>query len=255
MILFATKEGDDAADGQTLASAKATIAACSAVAVPDTLIHIGPGVWDESISNPDGGTLQSPIVYRALDIDEPTVIRPSLSGHRPLEVNDSHLVFRGLIFDGIFKLLDCVKITGTASDVVLDQCVIRNGYQNGILTSGNVTDIVIRACRVIDNGRSTRGHGVYVTTPRTVVEDCWIASNAGWGIHNWHENPDGSPNPRPSDNTYRRNTIVDNGHQYPGRGAAIGLYCGGNLVAEGNTLRDNEVNAIRFRYEGWGDIR
>ena len=239
-LIYVSADGDDANSGEQASPLK-TISAASAKVQSGQLVLIGPGVYEEQLNDLTGGrnTLEH-VVYQGLDPDQPPVIRPSIGSNRALYLTTSYVTIRQLVLDGINCRYDCVKITrsGTsaARDVRIIDCVIKNGFENGVLISGKpqgVRDVVIRDCQVHDNGRSRRGHGVYIAVDHVAVEGCNIYRNAAWGIHAYH------PDDHPSWIKITNNHVHHNGVFEPSRGAGIGVYFGSEVELSGNDVHDN----------------
>lgn len=204
-------------------------------------------VMDSNLVTFPGGTSGHPITIQNYNGESAIVNTPD--GYNPLGLNSgtqTWITVSGLIFDGTGAVntnIQGIYISGTASQIQITLCSVRNWPNFGIQVSNNngaANAITIYGCSIHGNGSGgliTNGHGIYNTGGGTVtIDTCLIHDNLGYGIHSYED--DGFYNI--SGCIYRNNTIYNQGRS-PGTVPSYGIVCAGgqNTLVYNNLLYNN----------------
>ncbi|MBI3951336.1 MAG: right-handed parallel beta-helix repeat-containing protein [Acidobacteria bacterium] len=224
-----------------------TIARGASVLMPgDTLIVKG-GTYTEELFRkvPSGTSWTTPVTIKA-NPGETVIIRPPAGANRVFhfedyvrDVPDKYIMIEGLILDGINIRYDCIKITGGANHIRIKDCEIMNAPGNGVIISGaGCDDNEIIGCKIHDNGRSTRDHGIYVKTENNLIEGCEIHHNSGYGVHVYNET-----SRQANCNTIKNCRVYNQASE-----AGILLASGEANAAQNNLVWSNHTNGIKVNY-------
>lgn len=238
--------GNDADNGLTLATAKATFAGIKGLLFSGCNVYVGDATYNDYIQDdiPSGDvdnytriTAQTPrgVIFNGTN---------ALNGVCYL-LDKSYIRFTGIVFDANDKP-NCV-LTGTdtgdsgnpgCSYIEYINCKGTNCLNgtSGAFTSngrsGQNHHILYRLCEASNSvgGLPQGTHGFYITSRNTVVEDCWAHDNSGHGIHQYRGGAGSIDN-----NIIRRCWVNDNGQW--------GMLLGGG--------RDNVAHSIIIIDNGW----
>lgn len=232
---------------------------------------VEPGTYREFLDEPiPPGIPTAPVTIRAVDFRQRPVLLsphgsvPSCAGpiccrrqiHRYHRSTCFHgdaihiegrferdIVIDGLVVNARYAQRNAIKLTGGVSHVVIEHTEIENAPNQGVLIGNTIPnrrpdsfDNLLMADNIHNNGRNRDDHGVYLDSPRNIVDDCRIHDNYGWGVHIFNGYKDAN---NPDDNVVVDNFIFRNGLPAGSEGAGIGLYRGRDLIAFDNVLWHN----------------
>ncbi len=242
--LYVSTEGADTNTGLSVQDAFRTIHAAVQQTAPGSIVYVLPGVYAETLDNiPGGQDWNSAVQIVAYDSSDRPVLRPPAGALRVLtfaSAASSYIEVDGFILDAVNTSHDAVKITwstayGGSHHIRIENSEIMNAPRQGILTSGfqqGVSHVELVGLDIHDNGTTRFDHGIYISTPYTIVENSVVHNNSGWGIHNYGGDP--------SYNTYRNNRLIDN-NSVQQDGIGIGIYNGHDIMVDGNVVSGNHI--------------
>ena len=226
-------------------STACTIARAISQAVAGDTIEMAAGTYtgafgDSGIMDWYGknGTQTNPIkVQPAAGAN--VVIKPDAPTYRAILFrNCSWIELHNLVIDGTNLTAEAVKCTTTtngATDILIENCEIKNAHSMGVLTSDDLTArLTLRNCFIHNNGTNIDlDHNVYLATAGNIVENCEISFGASYGIHLYGSDT-------MNNNIFRNNVIHDN------NAAGIGIFGGDGNLAYNNIIYHNTLG-IRVR--------
>jgi hypothetical protein len=221
-VLVVSPFGDDSGPG-TRAEPIRTIARAAEAAVPGTTVVVTPGTYLGSFRTTASGTASAPITYAA----EPRW------GVRLVGDGTADAVWRN---EGDHVEIRGFEISGTGTDgLVSSGSYVRiaenkvSGFPNGNCITTSNSGYTLHDIDVIANvahgcGASALDHGIYVSHPGGTVANNISYSNAGYGIHCWHNC---------NHLVVSNNLVFDNGE-------------GGILIGQGDEPNNGAVAADNF---------
>lgn len=193
--------GLDSNDGLTVGGAKQTLAgATGLLAAGDRLeIRTGSYAGGENAWNPLGaGTdfSSGAITIIPYQSEVVTITAPAADHAVNLKETQHHIIFDGLHItasSGVYG----VKMHYNGGDppsvsahhIRVQNCEIYNCYASGVGMDRSPTADSFQGgynefinCNIHNNGQSGFDHGLYISTPNNLVENCTISGNAGYGV-------------------------------------------------------------------------
>lgn len=237
---YVTAIGDDGGNG-SVGQPFRTIARGVSVLRPGDTLLVGAGTYREDINYqiPSGTSWDAPVTLRAADPGARPVLQPpggTIGGSWVLYFqNQGYIIVDGFVLDGTNVSFDGLKFTTGAHHVRVQNSEVRNAPSQGVITIDGATDIELLRLDVHDNGQTDFDHGLYLSSSKTLVSDCRIFRNAGWGVHIYS---DGGASV--GDNTVRNSFVFDNA-RVGARGDGILLASGPGNAAYNNVVYGNEV--------------
>jgi parallel beta-helix repeat protein len=206
---------------------------------PGDILYIKQGTYTEAlIHNIPRGNSWTQAVTIAAYPGHVVTLRPSGTGSvlRFIEPQQ-YIIVRGLVLDAGGVAGDVVKITSSGSGsaahhIRIDDCEVKNGTMNGIMTTDGAHSNEFIGLDVHDNGRSDFNHGMYLSTDSNLVEGSDVHANAGWGIHIY------SAYGSTSNNVVRRNRLYNNA-RVGGRGSGVLVSSGSGHQVYNNLVWGN----------------
>ena len=253
----AGSDGNTCVQAQTITTPKLTVVAgLGCLASGETLI-IRDGTYVESINNTiPAGTVNARTTVQA-ENKNLAILRPttgSASGGDVVTIsNRSYITLDGLVIDGITVANNALRLNGTTSFVIVQNGTLINGGRGSASDTGNgvflqdagTTDNQLINLDVTDSGTigSNQEHGIYIRSPRNIVERCRISGSSGHGVHQYTTVAN-----QGSDNVVRYNEIFNNGEW------GILLGSGNNGLAHHNIVRGNG-DGVRAGFQGLQDMK
>lgn len=241
---FVAKSGSNSyscTQAQSVSTPRTTIASGIACLRPGDTLIIKGGTYAEGIERgtiPSGISRTAPTTIKSAT-SETVIISGSNSLGDALSIYDrSYIVLDGLIFDGYR-----VRIGGNgpaySHHITVQNSTIRNSYkarypsgsQSCATSQGpaGANSHINYINNDVYNCGPDSGHGIYVNSRDSLLENNRIHNNAGMGIHQYQSRA----TTRSNNNIFRNNRIYSNGS------AGILIGTGANNLAYGNIVSNN----------------
>lgn len=251
--LYVATTGSDSNIG-TQASPLKTILKASQVALPDTTIHVAPGIYKGSFQTQKSGTANGRIIYLS-DTKWGAVISPMGTDPTSLTAFDNrgaYVTIDGFEIDGRNSNSTkewTVGINVGGSDNIVRNCHVHHIYNSSSPNSNGGAGILLDSWYGFNNmqalnntvhhvgpvGGSNWYHGIYQTATGTIQNNI-VYAVAGGGIHLWHD---------ANHINVKNNTVFNNGY-----GVIVG---GGDFVhTTGPADYINVTNNIAYDNIGIG---
>ncbi len=247
---YVAKTGSDANSGDSIGSAYLTIAKGLQNIGAGGTLYIAAGTYDEWINNtiPAGTSNAARTTVTTYGSDTVTVMPSVATGaQRVVYINGRQYInvkgaFPGkLIFDGTNVSWQCMRLdrhsgAGTPNNMRFENAIFRNALNSdAIHNDGNNIEFI--SLELHDCGSSVFMHGIYNKGNDTIMENCEIYNNFGFGIHNYSNYSD--PDSVCNRNIYRNNRVYNNG------AAGIIVATGDDCKIYNNLFYDNGASGIR----------
>ncbi|HQV30257.1 MAG TPA: right-handed parallel beta-helix repeat-containing protein, partial [Calditrichia bacterium] len=133
---------------------------------PGDVIYILPGDYDlsNSLNTVRSGNSGNPITIRGYDANDRPHIRQT---GRVISIDHAYIVLQDLLIDGEFGDSDVVRVRSGGDNLIIRDCEIRNGTNDGIDLAG-ADDVLIEGCEIhhMLNGTYSNqqdAHGIVAT--------------------------------------------------------------------------------------------
>ena len=233
------------AQAQSISTPKKTINSALACLGPGDTLYVQPGTYQEWILNPPGGTngnLTRIVAYDGGEVSSPgaVTIKPkkhSENAFRFASQDSSYVLVKGFVIDAKQVNSDGIKITdgsmvGQSTNIRIESTEVKRAPMNGILVTGGEGHELVDL-DVHDNGTDRLTHGIYLTASNSLIGDCRIHDNTGYGVHLY------SGDFNVHDNIVSNNDVWSNG--ISPFTAGILLAMGERNIAINNTVHENQI--------------
>jgi hypothetical protein len=229
--------------------------AVSALQPGDTL-YLHAGTYNDTISNPPGGTSSNPVTIAGYPGEVVTMNSPGADTIFSFtSASSSYVIVDNFVMDGTGMTNNLVKIGDGANHICVQNSEIKNGHYSGILTGGTGNSFI--NLHIHNLGTTNLDHGIYQVGDHTLLQGNLIHDIPGFGIHNY----DGGSTPNVSDNlmvgnivhdtgsagiliSMGNNNIAHNNISYNSNTEGIKLYGGSNAQVYNNTMYNNKVDCV-----------
>jgi parallel beta-helix repeat protein len=191
--LYVNGNGNDSNTGSIMSPWRTITNAAKSVRAGD-VVHVMPGIYNESVFVDVSGTATAPIRFVS-DIRFGAQVRSVKTAYPTFQIRAGAYI-EIVNFDvsgpgtmGIEVLTSNNKIIGNHVHDIPGGCPSTGGAGIHIVsTSGHDNLIDANVVHNIGNktGRCMLTHGIYVSNARAVVTNNLAFANQGWGIHSWH---------------------------------------------------------------------
>lgn len=273
-IYHVAKSGNDSNNGNSLATARLTIRAGSALLSPGDTLLVHVGTYTESLS-PDQFTFPSglsgaPITIlangnAALGTGELVTIDPAVAPNPNTQppilgvFGGSYIIFDGFAVNGRQVINAVVAFEFGAHHCTVQNCHIFGSTSDrsssggaGVNTQQDCSFCTIKDNNIHDIGMNPYGvygnlvHGIYLKGTNHILDGNIVRNNSGFGIHF----NDGGGNV--SNNIVRNNTVYANGLNTGMHGILIGS--GSNNLCYNNLSYNGYGEGVRLRGGGTGNL-
>jgi hypothetical protein len=219
--LYVAPTGSDTNAG-TQTSPFKTILKASQVALPDTIVHVAPGIYTGGFKTTTSGTATGRITYLSDVKWGAKIVAPSNSTNATgFDNRGAYVTIDGFEMNGIPSsgTLWSVGINVAGTGDIVQNCLVYNIYNTGVANSSGGAGILLDSwygfndMQALNNivhhvGPSGSGgdwyHGIYQTATGAIKNNITYA-NSGFGIHMWHD---------ANHITVTSNTSFGNGHGF-----------------------------------------
>jgi hypothetical protein len=217
---------------------------------PGDTLYFRAGTYNigTGLSNPPGGNSSNRVTIAGYPGDGTKVARLNVGDGGSNGVNlssTSWVTFDNLVFDCGNTAYACIKTTGSARRIRIQNSEVRNARDGSCIldTTGaqafhEFVKLDIHGC-----GNSDLDHGLYLAGSDMLVEGCDIHDNSGYGIQIYNGDAGGEA----ARNVFRNNRIYNNGRNYPAAGVVMGT---GDDNQGYNNLVYNNGGGIQIRNGG-----
>lgn len=231
-VHYVSTAGSDSNPG-TLASPWKTVQKALSSLLPGETALVRGGTYSQNLRMTRAGTASAPITVAAYP-GEVVVLHPSASSPTyPLEVASgaAFVRFQGFVIENaVGPSTTNVYVDGTAHDIEVSQCEVRNSQRQGFFIDSTTRNIHVLGCSIHDNGNVSnpqQDHGIYVEGRDQLIANCVIYGQPhGFGVQVY---------PNSDRVTVVDNTIVGN--------KLGGVVIGGETTTANSTLVANNVLA------------
>ena len=167
----------------TLASPWRTVQKALNTLQAGQLAYVRAGTYSQNLVMTRAGTAAAPITIRNYPGESP-VLRPGTgqTNNMPLQLGTgaAYVRFQGLVIEAANgPSTTNVYAWGSAHDIELSECDVRNSQRQGFFSESTTSAIQIIGCHIHDNGGSgpvQLDHNLYVEGQGHVIANCLIAN-------------------------------------------------------------------------------
>jgi len=251
-IYFVATNGDNSNAG-TQSSPFRTIRKGVSILAPSDTLHIRGGTYTEGLNSnfdtiPSGTSWANAVTISAYN-GEIVTMKPS-GGGSVIVLNNGHkyIIFDGITIDAMSVTNFGIALSNGVTFIRVQNGVVKNAPLTGVMTThtaNRVHDHEFINLEVFNNGTTRLDHGFYIAGDDTLIEDCLIHDNAGYGVHVYNG---GGGSQSADRNIVRRNKIYNNNLSLGGSfGVIIGS--GDANIVYNNIIWGNQ-NGIQVNLQG-----